>query len=496
MAVTVLALLGLLANGRAISSGWPSAPSALDDAGGELMGKLAASLGCAAAALFLFLAVARRRTTEEARTAALLLVFGTTVWAAAQSLTPTPFSTALVAVAVWMLVRAEDEPAAGPRAGLPLALAVALHPVDLALALTVALFAIARRPRQAGLLALWSAPGVVLALGRMMAAPPPGLAFGETWAPRLAALVVSPAMGLFVFAPVVIAALVGLAGSLRGEDAPLALSFGTAVLAHGLFLAGQPLGAGTWGRADWTDAMPLCLLFLPQGLDRLRSVGTLLAILSVAVQALGAFTYDGRWDRLHAGTPERRAAALWDLSGSPLPLAIRERTLILALPQVHEGRVTSAEHRIVFGAPQGARLTARGSRLVVEGADPTFGQAHLLGGAEAQGDRIRLESAGDAIFLRVRPESRGRRLEVRVVGRGQGTLALEEASFWSPTPRVHERTVSGDFRWTVPYHYAESGGGDLRVRLRSGGNVLVTSIRLVPPSEPDKVIRLQGEPDP
>ena len=165
------------------------------------------------------------------------------------------------------------------------------------------------------------------------------------------------------------------------------------------------------------------------------------------------------------------------------------------MPQLHDGNVRSAEHRIVFGAPEGARISAHAEQLVVEGADPTFGNVHLQGGAQLQGDRIRLESAGDAVFFRVRQASRLRHLEIRVVGRGQGTLAVEEASFWSPAPRIRERVVAGDFRSTLPYDYATSGGGDLRVSLRSAGNVLLASIRLVPPTEPDNVIRIQGTPD-
>ena len=94
---------------------------------------LVASIGCAAAAAFMFLAVGQRRPTDDARTAGLLLAFGTTVWASAHSFSVTPFSTALVAAALLQLVRAEDDEAEGPRAGLPLALAVALHPADLAL---------------------------------------------------------------------------------------------------------------------------------------------------------------------------------------------------------------------------------------------------------------------------------------------------------------------------------------------------------------------------
>ena len=421
----LLVLAGLLANGRPIGAGGPL-PLALgfDAAGGALIGKLFAALGAAAAAVFVFLAVLRRRPTDDARATALLLAFGTTVWAAAQSFSRTPFSTALVAAAVFLLVVAEDDEAQGARAGLPLALAVALQPADLALGLVLAVFAVIRRPRQAGLFALWSAPGIAVAvMARMTAAPGPALLFDEGWAPRLLALFASPVTGVFVFAPVVVVGLVGLASAQRREHVPLAAACGAAFVAHGLILAARPFVGGTWGPRDWTDAMPLCLLFLPEGLDRLKSFGTLLAFLSVAVQALGAFTYDGRWDRVFAPTPEKRTAVLWDAARSPIPFAIGERVFIAALPQVHAGKIRSAEHRIVLGAPEGARITARAERLVVEGADPTFGNVHLQGGAQLLGDRVRLESAGDAVFFRVRPASRVRHLEIRVVGRGQGTLA-------------------------------------------------------------------------
>jgi hypothetical protein len=74
--------------------------------------------------------------------------------------------------------------------------------------------------------------------------------------------------------------------------------------------------------------------------------------------------------------------------------------------------------------------------LRVEGADATLGSVHLLGGARVEGDRIRLQSPGDAVFLRIRAESRLRRLEIRIAGRGQGVLAVQEASFWSAAPRA------------------------------------------------------------
>jgi hypothetical protein len=162
----VLVLLGLLANGRPIGAGAPPPwlVSTFDAGGGALLGKLLASIGGAAAAFFLFLAVGRRRPIDDARTAALLLAFGTTVWASAQAFSVTPFSTALVAAAVLLLVLGEDDPSRAPRAGLPLALAAALQPADLALALVMVLVAVIRRPRQIGLWALWSRAGIALGL--------------------------------------------------------------------------------------------------------------------------------------------------------------------------------------------------------------------------------------------------------------------------------------------------------------------------------------------
>jgi hypothetical protein len=82
-----------------------------------------------------------------------------------------------------------------------------------------------------------------------------------------------------------------------------------------------------------------------------------------------------------------------------------------------------------------------------------------------------------------------RRLEVRVAGKGQGTLGFGEGDFGKET-RWRDRPVSGSFRLRLPYNYLESGCADLRVTLRSGGPIAIESVALVPPSEPERVIRL------
>jgi hypothetical protein len=50
--------------------------------------------------------------------------------------------------------------------------------------------------------------------------------------------------------------------------------------------------------------------------------------------------------------------------------------------------------------------------------------------------------------------------------------------------------VSGPFRLKLPYHHPDSGGALLTLELRAGGPVSIDSIALVPPNEPESVLRL------
>lgn len=165
LALSLLLLLGLLANGRPIGSpetqaaervaaalaegrverqsASPLLPSllaapvfaaaraafALDAVGRALAGKLAASLASALAAGVLFLAVGLRRPGTEAAGTAALFALGTGVWAASQSLWPHPAALLLLCVAALCVVRAEHEPAWAAWSGLPLGLAAAADPV-------------------------------------------------------------------------------------------------------------------------------------------------------------------------------------------------------------------------------------------------------------------------------------------------------------------------------------------------------------------------------
>jgi hypothetical protein len=111
------------------------------------------------------------------------------------------------------------------------------------------------------------------------------------------------------------------------------------------------------------------------------------------------------------------------------------------------------------------------------------------GGARVVAGHLELKAAGDGLTFRVPEGSWPRRLEVRIAGRGQGTLGVAESDS-GRAPRWRDRAVSGSFRLRLPYFFPDSGGPDLRISLRSGGPISIESVALVPPNEPEKVLRL------
>ena len=527
LVVVLVALVLLLVNGRPVGTMDDSGAASwllrgavavaglafqVDATGEALVGKALAALFAALAAGALFAAVVRRHGLAEARWAGWLLALGTTLAAAAQAWSGEAASACAVAVAVLLLVRseAEEDPSPAARAGLPLGLAVLLQPTTVALAV-VLVGAVLARWRRPGLPVLaWAAPGALLALaGLGNSASTPSPATGLL--PGLA-LLVSPAKGALVFAPV---ALVGIAGLLRALRPParrlwdqpqpgrlLPIASGLAVAAHFACLAaiGGWAAGDFWGPRLVAPAWPLLLLFLPEGFAVLGIGASLLALASVAVQALGAVTYDGRWDRLHrgAGSESREAdrgraggwaAATWDVEHSPIAFQVRERVARVARPGLEGRRLVVRERVVAPSGASGSFLSFAKTPLAPTGVDGTMSAVRLEAGARVGGGRLELRAPGDGLGFRVPEAARPRRLEIRIAGRGTGTLGLGESDFGKET-RWRERAVSGSFRFKLPYYHPESGGPDLRVTLRSGGPIAIESVALVPPSEPDDVLRL------
>jgi hypothetical protein len=513
LVVFAAALVLLVANGRPVGTpdttglaswllrgGVAAAELAfrIDPAGEALVGKALAAVFAALAAGALFAAVARRRGLSEGRWAGLLLALGTTLAAAAQAWSGEAAATWAVATAVLLLVRAEDDGSAGLAAltGLPLGFAVALQPSTVALA-AVLLGAILVRWRLAGLLGLvCAAPGALLALTNAVSSSTPGPAGGG-----LLVLLASPAKGAFVFAPL---ALVGVAGLVRALRLPtrrfwdqpqpgrfLPVACGLAAAAHfaWLGLAGGWAAGDFWGPRWVAPAWPLLLAFLPEGFAVLKIVASLLALVSVGVQALGAVTYDGRWDRLYRGPAGQLGPVAWDVRHSPILFQARERVARVARPGLEGGRLVVRERVLAPEGSTGSFLSFAKTPPAPTGVDRTMTAVRLEAGARVSSGRLELRAPGDGLCFRVVAGGRLRRLEVRIAGQGQGTLGLAESGSGNTT-RWRERSVSGSFRLRLPYYFPDSGGPDLRVSLRSGGPVSIQSVALVPPSEPENVIRL------
>jgi hypothetical protein len=409
-----------------------------------------------------------------------------------------------VAVAVLLLVRAVEDDAAGPAAaaGLPLGLAVALQPSVAALALVLVL-AVLVRWRGASLLVLaWAAPGVLLALGALLgAASEASAASPQQAAAGLPALLASPAKGALLFAPVALVALVGLLRALRtpprrlwdqaqpGRFLPVACLL--AAIAHVGWLAvvgGWDEGI-FWGPRLVAPAWPLLLVFLPEGFAALKLLATVLAVGSIGIQALGALSYDGRWDRLYGASAGARRASPWDFERGPIAFHARERVARVAVPAVVGRRLTTRER--TFSAAGGAGSFVSFARLppAPTGAEATFDGLRFEGEARFEAGGLTLAKEGDGLAFRVREGARPRRLEIRIVGRGQGRIGVAESGSGSGT-RWRDEAVAGPFRLRLPYFFADSGGADVRVVLRGGGPLSIESVALVPPSEPENVLRL------
>jgi hypothetical protein len=474
---------------------------ALDETGTALVGKLAAALFSSLAAAVLFLAVGRRRPVEEAALTAAVFALGTSVWSTSQALWQHPAAVLFLSLAVLCIVRSGEQPAWAGRAGLPLALAVAARHADVVLVAVLAAGIAVRRPREVPRLLAWASPavGFVLAYQWIYFGAPwrHGFSgslgrFNETWGLGHAGLLLSPAKGLLVFTPVVVVAGAGMIRSFRKGERWLVMTLAAAAAGHWLLMGrwSEWHGGESWGPRMMTDVLPLLFLFLPEGLDVLPSVGPVLAALSVAVQALGAFAYDYRWERLYQRRSAGGHAELWDVARSPIVYYAGRRVVIFALPAVREGRAFVREHPVVLFGPKGSRATfGGGDAPVVTGADATFADAHAQRGARAESGRLRLRAHWDGLFLRVRDDAKPRRLQLRVSGRGQGTLYVGERTFWSE-PRWTAYPMSGPFQIRHPYHFPESGGADLTVTIgRAAGEADIAAVALVPPTAPENVIQ-------
>jgi hypothetical protein len=475
---------------------------ALDETGTALAGKVAASLFSGAAAAFLFVGGARRHSESDAALSAAVFALGTSVFSTSQALWQHPAAVLFLSWAILWVLRAEFDPVWAGRAGLPLGLAVAARHADILLVAVLALCVALRWPRRSLALCLWASPAAVFLLsyqwyyfGSPLRHGFSGTLgrFSEPWGVGHMGLLVSPGKGLLVFTPVALVASSGLVRAFFRGERWLAGSLGASAVAHWLLMGrwAEWHGGECFGPRMMTDVLPFIFLFLPEGLGIFKVFGSAVAILSVLVQLLGGFAYDYRWERLYQRPPVPGRPELWDPSKCPILFYAERRVVIVALPFVHQGKAFIRESPFVLFGPEGSRITFSGGEdPVVKGADPTLQDVFFVHGARVKGKALQMQGRWDGVFFRVRPEARMRRLELRVLGEGRGTLYVGESTFWSPAPRWSPYPMNGSFRIRHPYFFPESGGADLLVTLgKSPGRAAVELVALVSPGDPDNPIQ-------
>src|SRR5207237_6410663 len=164
-----------------------------------------------------------------------------------------------ISAALYCLVRGRDEEAWVGWAGLPLGFAVVCRPTNLALAVPVACAVVWRHPRRAVLFLLGALALACFQIRYNVSyfGDPLHVQFpthgswkwrGSPWQ-GLAGLLLSPARGLFVYSPVLLFSIVGLAGAWRkgGDGLLRALGVGAVlvVLVHARWWAWW--GGATYG---------------------------------------------------------------------------------------------------------------------------------------------------------------------------------------------------------------------------------------------------------
>lgn len=435
----------------------------------QVAGKLSAALLSSLAVALLAASYQRRFSSGRAMVSALLLATGTSVFSTSQALWQHPSVILFLVVAIEALSRHEAALTEAEKhrpalvAALALALAACARPATIPMCAALFLFLLYRaRPRALRLLAVAAAPALMIGVYNTMffGAPwrfGPGLGgrFGAAFPESIAGLLVSPARGLMVFTPLALLALWELTRQARRSALGGALL--AAVGVHFLFMSlwNEWHGGESFGPRLLTDLLPALFFFLPDALRAAPRAGAVLGAFSIAVQLLGGWTYDYRWERLH----QRGLAfdaALWSWADSPLPFALREGVVIQGMPAVDGRRVRLVARRSTPLAPPGSVIEGTPEGLRISGP-PLLRDGRLERGARVASGYMSLAHPGDALAFRA--ASGGERI-LHLVGSLRGTLTVDTRSGSIGTP------LDGSFDLEIPLSL--EAGEDVFVRAAVG----------------------------
>lgn len=298
----------------------------------ELMEKLAASILAAAASVLIYF-VLRRDGHRWTLPLALAFAFGTNTWMiSSQALWQHGAGEALVALAL-LLSLAPATAARMALLGAVCVLIVGNRPPDAPLAAAIALFIVCSRWRSTA----WLVAGAVVPLAALLyynldfigllvggygMVKPPDNFFQHDWS-GVPGLLVSPTRGLLVFSPFLVLVPLGLAQRLRARESRVfAIALTVAIAAQIVLYSLVDWRAGeAWGPRYLTDVLPILAWMIAPAPIVLRpfarNLFVLAIVMSVGVQAVGAFWYTKTSDeRIYDGDPASMRAA-WDPRNVP-----------------------------------------------------------------------------------------------------------------------------------------------------------------------------------
>ena len=381
--------------------------------------KLSATLITALSVVVLYWALGALVSPGWALMIAAIYAFGTSSWSvSSQALWQHGPSQLFVALLLYCLTRGLTNERFLVYAGFAMTAATVMRPTNLLLALPVAAWVIyTHRHLTLRFMLFALPPAAALLLYNLVYFGTVGGGSGNSMAPTwaffaqiplregLAGLLVSPSRGLFVFSPVLLFSLFGFVWVWRCGPSPFkALTVGVGLV---LLLVGKWFlwwGGYTWGPRLLADTTPIfCFLLYPLadtlGRHRLlKGVFALFVVVSIGIHALGAFSYDGRWDS--AANVGDDDSPLWSWRDGPL--VFYGRGVASAIGQFVPGTVnrgpTSADSPALLAASYAAKPIAAaavtGEPLTVSVTATNTGRAVWLAAAPAIEARYASAGAG------------------------------------------------------------------------------------------------------
>ena len=302
----------------------------------KLMEKLSASLMAALSVSLLYLLLRRRTTQRNALLLAFAFAFGTTTWMVSSQALWQHGTAQLMVIIVLLL---ETAPCSTPRAviaGLLCGLIACNRPPDVILGAALGAYALywAGRRRWAALAASALFPMLLLLFYNLRFGGNIFGGYGVIGRSRffshpmlkgIAGLLVSPTHGLLIFSPFLLFLVLALRWTPRGRDErilTLTLTAGV-VIQIVLYAKVDWRGGLSWGPRYMTDLLPFLIWMLVPVVEGVRAAGRTIFVIaicvSVVLEAIGAFTYNG-WNDLPiyaVANGPRQMQAAFEWSNAP-----------------------------------------------------------------------------------------------------------------------------------------------------------------------------------